>query len=381
MMLFSAQAYAYPQFIGKGYQACLTCHYNPFGNGALTDYGRGVSANVIADRLFISPQTTDEQLGENSGFFYSKPSQKWFRPSLDYRGIQLDRDINKERPNRKYIHMQMEANVTLKFGATDNYIASFTQGVIPRNSARLNENGEQQEIHFSREHYIGYRPLPELGIYLGKMDKIFGLRIPDHTAFSKKNTNLNQYSSAKGALVHWGREAFDIGVQLFNGEGDIEKKASEQTKGHAVQAEYSFWEKSRTGISLLNEKDIDDNERRLMALHSKIGVGNGSSVMIEIGQQHYQAIGKEEQQSRYFFMQNHILLHRGFYFMLTLEQYQPNTAKGLEYYVLSPGLQYFPWQGVEIRAELSNQRIFNDDNSNPVSDDSWNFLGQLHLWF
>ena len=379
--LLPSIAIAYPNFIGKGYQACLTCHYNPFGNGPLNDYGRAVSANVIAGRLFVSDSTTDEVLGQRSGILFNTPKNKWFRPSLDYRGMQWEQDIDQEEPNKKYIHMQMEANVTLKFGEADKYIASFTHGVVPDNSARPIDNNEVEELQFSREHYIGIRPTPSMGIYLGKMDKVFGIRVPDHYAFSKRFTNLHQYSSSTGVLVHYGKESFDLGVQVYDGKGHNEKKETEQTKGFTGKFEHDFFGNSRTGVSYMAEKDPNDNEKVVYALHTKLGVGNGSSFMFEIGDIKNTPNSGETTTSRYMFMQNHVLLFRGFYFMTTFENYNPNVENNFEFYKISPGLQYFPFQRMELRAEIYNTRTFNDDESTPVSQDSWGYIGQLHLWF
>ncbi len=380
-LLLPSVALSYPNFIGKGYQACLTCHYNPFGNGALNDYGRAVSANVIADRLFVSKSTTDEKLGERSGFLFFTPKQKWFRPSLDYRGMQFDQDIDQEEPNKKFIHMQMEASVTLKFGEADKYIATFTHGIVPDNSARPIDSTEKEELQFSREHYVGWRPVPSIGIYAGKMDKVFGIRVPDHNAFSKKYTNLHQYSSSTGVMFHWGKEKFDLGLQNFSGVGHKEKKESEQTQGVTGKFEYNLFGQSRTGVSYLAEIDVNDNHKSMYALHTKIGVGNGSSLMLEVGDVNNTPNGGDTKTSRYYFLQTHVVLKRGLYFLTTFENYQPDTNENLEYYTVAPGIQYFPWQRFEFRAEIVNFRTFNDDTTTPVPQDSWHYIGQIHLWF
>lgn len=381
LFLLSFNAYSYPNFIGKGYHACLTCHYNPYGNGPLNDYGRAVSANVIADRLFVSEATTDEQLGERSGFLFSKPSQTWFRPSLDYRGMQFDYQIDQEKPTRRWINMQMDATVTLKFGEADKYIATFTHGIVPDNSARPDSNGDRKELNYTREAYLGIRIIPELGLYLGKMDKVFGIRVPDHNAYSKRYGNLHQYTSSTGALIHWGKEKFDLGLQYFNGKGDIEKTESEQTKGFTSKFEYSVTDNMRLGASYLSEKDINENSKDMQAILLKAGVGKGSSIMLEVGEIKNTPQTGNEKTSRYIFMQNHINLRRGLYFLTTIENYQSDITKNSEVYGIAPGIQYFPWQRCEIRAELYNIRNFVEDESSPVTNDSWSFIGQVHLWF
>jgi hypothetical protein len=384
LLIPSIKAMAYPNFIGKGYQACLTCHYNPFGNGPLNDYGRAVGATAIADRLFVSKDTSDEELGERSGFLFSKPNQTWFRPSLDYRGMQLDRQIDQDKPVRKFIHMQMDATITLKFGEADKYIATFTHGVIPDNSVRP-VNGEYNELQFSKEHYIGIRPIQELGIYLGKMDKVFGIRVPDHYSYAKRFGNLHQYSASTGVMLHWGQEEFDWGVQAFDGAGHIEKKESEQTKGFTTKFEYSIHKDVRVGVSVLSEEDPNQNKKDMKALTAKFKVGNGSSVMAEFGEIVNTTNANLQTTSNYMFMQNHLNLTRGLYFITTFEYFQSDIDKDSEVYVVSPGLQYFPWQRVELRAELRNERKFSSEtinnNQTPIENDSWDFIGQVHLWF
>ena len=93
MALFSFKLRAYPNFISFGYSSCITCHYNPYGNGPLTDYGRAVSATAISARLIHKLEKSEEEIGENSGFLYRKAFNDWLRPSVDYRGLRLIRDL------------------------------------------------------------------------------------------------------------------------------------------------------------------------------------------------------------------------------------------------------------------------------------------------
>jgi len=379
-ILFSGSALAYPNFISKGYHACLTCHYNPFGNGPLNDYGRAVSASAIADRLLIPDSVTDEQLAESSGFFFSKPSQKYLRPSIDYRGMQLDRGIDQDDPDRRYINMQIDLTLTAKFGKKDNYIATFTHGIVPDNSARP-INGKTEELNYTREAYVGYRPVPSFGIYVGKMDKVFGIRVPDHNAYSRQATNLSQYSASSGVLLHYGEEKFDFGVQYFDGEGDIEKKDNEQTTGFTSTFEYSIFTDYRIGASFLSEEDINQNKKNMAAFIFKAKVGKASSLMLETGQINNELASAGETSSRYIFMQNHLNIKRGMNFLFTYQYFQADIEKESEIYMFAPGIQYYPWQRVELRAEIQNQRVVDQDTNTPVAADSWSFLGQVHLWF
>jgi hypothetical protein len=366
----TAKLYAYPNFIGKGYHACLTCHYNPFGNGPLNDYGRGVAASTLADRVFISDETTDEHLGESSGFLFGQPNNKWFRPAIDYRSLYMIGDINDSESEPRYIHMQMDATATMIFGEKRNLIVSGTYGVTPSNSTRTGE-----EERYSREHFVGYRPTESLGLYLGKMDKVFGIRVPDHTAYSRGYNNIGQHDATHGAVVHIGRQSFDLGLQYFLGNKEV--PTEEQSQGYTGKFEYSISENIRLGLSYLSE-EYETYSQSLYSFLTKMGVGKGSSLMLEYGFKDKTLDSGVATTSQYLFMQNHILLKRGLYFMMTMEQYKSDVSSASEVYKISPGIQYFPFQRVEIRAELTNKKQY---QAGSVNDDTWSYFGQLHLWF
>jgi len=286
IFIAASAAWGYPNFVSKGYMNCLTCHYNPYGNGPLNDYGRAVAASALADRLFVSDKTSDEDLGKRSGFLFNTPKNKWFRPSLDYRSLYLVGGINNDTSealeNAYWINMQMDANVTLKFGKRDNLIISGTYGVIPYNSGFR----DQEPEYISREHYIGYRPFKELGVYAGKMDKIYGLRVPDHKAFSKIYTGLNRdgygLSPSHGLTLHYLEKNYEAGAQVFDGDKDIPEE--QQTSGFAARGEYNIFDTVRVGLNYMQDGD-DDSTKYMKAFLTKAKVGDASSIMLEAGGQ------------------------------------------------------------------------------------------------
>ena len=95
-LLFSNKVFAYPNFIGHGYNSCITCHYNPFGNGPINDYGRAVSATAISSRGFYNDSKPEDLIGKESGFFFKGSRNKNFRPFASYRGLFLKRDLGEE---------------------------------------------------------------------------------------------------------------------------------------------------------------------------------------------------------------------------------------------------------------------------------------------
>ena len=375
-------AWSYPQYIGKGYHACLTCHYNPFGNGPLNDYGRGVAATALSGRAFISDKTSNEVLSERSGFLFNTPKNSWFRPALDYRGMDYrtnlqDNDLKSDR----WINMQMEVNTTFILDKAAKTFVSISYNVIPSNSSNSDlsqrfQQDEGEDVYFSREHYVGHRLTDSLGVYLGKMDKVFGIRVPDHNSYARNNTNNNQYSSTHGAMVHYGKETFDLGVQYF--VGDLEQEEERRSSGFTGKYEHSVLDKLRLGISYLNETQDNKTNDSIWALIYKQQIGKGSSIMFEYGNRDRTPDGGDTTTSQYVFLQNHILLSKGLYYMMTFQHWNPDVSNTRNEYRIAPGIQWMPVQRVELRFELENTKIV-DTTSAPK--DTWSYLGQVHLWF
>jgi hypothetical protein len=377
-LLFSKQAFAYPNFIGFAYTSCLTCHYNPMGNGPLTDYGRALGAGVVADRYFYSKDTKEETISENSGFFYSKPKQKWFRASFDYRGLYMKQNFYSDASSKaEIIHMDANLNFVTKFGKKDNVYTSVTIGYAPLpRSAGPNPTGADANSFRSREHYIAWRPTPAWGIYAGMLDKTFGIRIVDHTAYSRSITGLAMNDQTHGVLVHYTNKKFEIGVHPFI--GNLVQESGVRQVGFSTQFEYTLNQKNRIGASFLNSKSTY-LQMNLMAAHSRMAFGKGHSLMVEAGMvSKTELIPGDKVTSQYIMMQNHVRASRGLFALVTAEYLKPNTETENKTLRIGPGFQYFPVQGIEVRADIYNARIF---SATSVSEDQWDITGQLHLWF
>lgn len=386
-LTISDNSMAYPQFIGKGYHACLTCHYNPFGNGPLNDYGRGVAATGLAGRFLIPDSVSDQTLGERSSIIFGNPDKLPIKPSLDYRGIQIKRGLEQDESNDLWINMQLELSLSANWGKRKEYVVNVSRNTLVGNNP-LSGGGRRAlgskidgDLSYIREAYIGYRVTQELGVYLGKMDKVYGIRIADHNLYSRKNTKNNFNSSTPGIMFHYGTQDYDAGLMLHKDQ-EIEEdneKSSDPTQGFSGKFEYSFNKRWRLGFSHINEVEVEDDERKFnaTALILKTRVGEGSSIMAEVGATSTtNAAGTTDGQ--YIFLQSHMYLARGLYYVTTYEMEATDTSKYDETHRLGPGIQWFPLQRFELRADLLNAKNYKTDQSNR---DTWEFLGQVHLWF
>jgi len=166
---FENSVQAYPQFINMGYTSCITCHYNPYGNGPLTDYGRAVSATAISDRLIWASFVKEEDIANTSGFFFGPSPVSWLRPSLSFRRLVFRDNIGGAVPaSTRYITMDLGGSLVITPLKHDRLIFVGSMAYAPTAPGQSNNGSDYR----SREHYVAYRITKEMGIYAGMMDKV-----------------------------------------------------------------------------------------------------------------------------------------------------------------------------------------------------------------
>ena len=219
-MLLAGKAHAFPHAIGHGYSSCLNCHFNPAGGGPLTDYGRAVSATAFAAVPFYAqgntPEEKDEYLGSHSGFLGSTTLPYWLRPGGYFRELHLVSNLGAESSLTRWITMQAEAHLVLR-SRKDGLIAVGSLGYIPTPENPSASQRDSAKSWISREHYLGVRIGRELGVYAGMMNPVFGIRVPDHSAYLRSKTLLNQNDQSHGLLLHYERETWQSDIHLLAG--------------------------------------------------------------------------------------------------------------------------------------------------------------------
>lgn len=367
--------FAYPHYIGHGYNSCITCHANPMGNGPLNDYGRAFGATAVASRAFENVHKPEEKIGEQSGFFFQKYDQSFFRPFIGYRGMLLKRNFGKPNEETEYINMQLDATAQFKYGEKDQWIASYTFGYtpIPR-SLKNTPQAKTMDEYKSREHYVGFREA-NWGVYVGLLDKPFGIRLVEHSAYSRTTPLLNMNDQSHGVMAHLNSEWFEVGVNTF--VGNLSQEKSLRQVGASTMMEFNAGENFRPGISLLTSEN-DFLKMNAKAIHIRSSMGKGHSLMSEWGVTNKESkVAKTNRRELYGFLQGHLRADRGLYVLNSLEYYKKTSEKNYKVR-FGPSVQYFPINRVELRADLYNTRTFSTEKSSP---DTWDFLGQVHLWF
>ena len=269
--------------------------------------------------------------------------------------------------------MQMDVNLVLKWGNQDQWYVSLTYGYVPTPRAL---KGQEVGNFRSREHYLAWRPMDKLGVMAGLMDIVYGIRIPDHIASSRAPLGLGQNDQTHGVLIHYLSKTFEGGLHGFI--GNLNQDQDLRMKGASFILELATGKYFKPGVSILGSKN-DYLKKYLASFHTKVGYPKGSATLFEIGVREDQAIEIQEENTLiYLLWQNYLYIKRGLFSLFALEYLRPNDRKDLKILKFNLGLQYFLIQGVELRVDLFNKKSFKKFIH---TEDVWDFLGQLHLWF
>jgi hypothetical protein len=375
LTLFSFKAYSYSNFIGHGYTSCLNCHFNPFGGGPVNDYGRVVAATAIGSTLLVSKPVDEEKLAYMSGFLFRKPKQNWLRTQLNYRGFRVVRNPGSSKNEEaKWINMQADARAVLKFGENDKFITVLNFGYAPLPTS-VPEGTDATEWR-SREHYVGYRFTPKFGLYAGLMDKVFGIKVIEHIAFSRVSPQVTQNDQTHGVTAHYLGESWELGAQGF--VGNLTQNEDLRMKGGSFTFEKTTFGIHRLGASVTSSEN-DYLKLLAYSVHARLNLKEGSAILTELGQTNKKPENASDGTTeRFGLLQTYLRPWRGTYFLANIEYFNRDISQDDYTVRWGPGLQYFLGQRIELRFDLYNTRSFALKSS---TRDSWMYLLQTHIWF
>ena len=229
----------------------------------------------------------------------------------------------------------------------------------------------------AREYYLRLTIAEKLWLYLGLMDKAFGIRHVDHTSYTRTLTGNTQKDQTEGATLHKSTDDYEWAISLFAGQPYLTKE--QKDKGLSLWSEKTLGEKSRLGLSLLSTTN-DSTERQAVALHSRWGITTGSSLMAEYGVvQNKVKATATSQTGGYGFLESMVLLQRGYFlktnFQVSNSEYKPDSPNNWR---VSVGAVTFPLPRIEARTDLVHNRVISTKDGSP---DTWSLQGQIHaVW-
>ncbi|WP_413561056.1 hypothetical protein [Bdellovibrio sp. HCB209] len=375
-ILFPESSQAYPDFISYGYNTCITCHYNGQGNGALTDYGRALFATEIASRAIYNDKLTEEEIGAKSGFLGTTQLPWWIRPGIKYRGLYFQQNPGGPAVISKYITMQADASVAIQLDRSAKYLFMLSGGYQPTPASRANADDPENKNMISREHYFRWQVNKKFYTYVGLMDKVFGIRTADHTAYSRNATDVAQNDQAHSLIMQYYGDNWEITGDLFMGNM-IQEDEDVRQKGASVMMEFDVADKNRVGFAVMQSKN-EYIEKTRFEVHQKLGFEKGDSLLTELGFIKDSPFSNpSDKVGGYLMLQSLYGITRGYnilsqieYFNATLSSESPDEFKW------SFGLLAFPMPRMEFRAGFTNLRRLTDES---VNTDTWQLQTQLHL--
>ncbi len=371
--MVGGKAWAYPSFIGYGYTSCMTCHYSPIGNGQLTDYGRGLFASEIAAKPFWNQHASDDELTKSASFTFQEPTPRFLHPSFKYRDLYLSPSLGGNNAYKRYV-MQADAGVALHFDENDKYIFVGSVGYtrVPLN-ADIKEGAWNYNL-ITHEHYLRTQLTDTQYLSVGLIDIAYGIRIADHTAVNRAGIGLDQNSQVHGILYNYFPEKWSIALHAFAGN-QLRDEIS-RISGASTMVEYEVKEKMTVGFSAL-AGSTEVQKQTLTAIHSRVGVGQGSSIMTEIGLNRLEPKTGDASTGGYGILVGTMRMFRGLDFESQLEMLKSSLSESSqENFRYSFGFIYFPFQRVELRLQATDGRTL---APNQVEADAWSLQSQLHL--
>lgn len=374
-LLYSGLAWGYPNFIAYGYKSCLTCHYNGNGNGPLNDYGRALFASEFTARTFTNK--SPDQLADESGFLGSTELPWWIRPGVKYRGLWYRSDLGSNNQTDRFINMQGDFDLVLNADQKNTLSLITNFGYVPTPRRFQSSNEEKPSQWTSRTHYVRWQIDKGLLLYVGLLDKTYGIRHADHTAVNRSMIGLGQNDQSHGVILQKITDNYDISGNIFM--GNLSQDKDLRQVGFAATYEYYLDKMFTVGASALSSSSDYKAEQRY-AFMSRLGFTKGKSFLFELGLYNNDSKTSVEKSNKgyYSFLQGLILLNQGYNFMTTFQTFKPqiDSSSGSETNSLSFGFLMFPIQRTEVRLEVVNVRTVAQENTSP---DQWNLQTQVHL--
>ena len=175
----SATVLAEPTFISRQYTRCVTCHYSPTGGGLLTPYGRSLSRQELST---MGRSGSSQQAGKEESFLYGALGSALgpVQLGIDVRPAHLNFNFDGTSSN---LDLFMNADLLAAY-RVKNWTLYAEIGRQPRSDgARID----------SYEYWVAHQPEKGIGFRVGRFLPAYGVKLADHTAFTRAGLGLDSY--------------------------------------------------------------------------------------------------------------------------------------------------------------------------------------------
>jgi len=211
----AAASFAEPIFLARQYARCTGCHYSPTGGGLLTPYGRSLSREELST---FGKSPAGAPAGHEQEFAYGALRGVTGPVSLgfDVWPAHLEIESGGFKTTRDFL-MSTDLSAALRHGSFTFY------GELGRQP-----RGDDKRIA-SFEHWISYQPEHGLGLRVGRFIPAYGIKLADHTAFTRSTLELDNNQQLYALELSWNGERqlvqVSLGPGLADDIGDSTKRA------------------------------------------------------------------------------------------------------------------------------------------------------------
>jgi hypothetical protein len=350
---------AEPIFLSRQYARCTNCHFSPTGGGLLTPYGRSLSREELS--TFGSSRGSSSP-GREHEFLYGLlgdalgPVSAWIalRPShLDYdsAGISSSRDF------------LMNAELAAAF-RRGNWTLYGQVGRQPR-------IGDTQVTSF--EHWVSYKAENGLGARAGRFIPAYGLKLADHTAFTRASLALDNNNQVYALELSYTGARHLVQVSLGPGFADGVDDAAR--RAFTATGRWQFDLRSRVVLVASGlYRDASDVEPRNGALGLAFGVAPTSRLTLWTQADARFQEGTEGEPGYTFLGEAAFEVYRGVWVKLSPQLLTEFGDASAGIFRLNVGLTLFPRTHWNVVLSYYDDRVRKTDTSTKT------FLAQLHLY-
>jgi hypothetical protein len=260
LALAPLRASAYPEMVRHHYVNCNACHVNPNGGGLLTEYGRGMSGEVLSTWHY------ENESAFLHGAINPESMPKFLNVGGDIRAVQLHHS-NQQVVEGRYILMQTALETGLTAGPL-TAVGSFF------------EPNAQNHLHAGLERFYLLGTASEtLQFKAGRYLPAFGINAPQHILTTRQNLGFGYGSERDAVEAQYSGEKWHGAVGVS--QSRINSSVGQRERAANLQLEKFFLDSYRVGFSLWHgESPIQ--KRWLYGVHGIFGFTEHLYLLSEI---------------------------------------------------------------------------------------------------
>ena len=204
---------AEPMFLSKQSNRCTSCHYSPTGGGLLTPYGRSLSRQELSTTGRSDPSLPPPAKGKGEESFL------WGALGDKLAPVDVGIDI---RPSHLSLDLGGPTSDSRDFLMTADLLAAWRSHgfTVYGEVGRKPVHGQEAAGIYSYEHWVGYESPGGLGFRVGRFFPAYGIRLADHTAYTRLLLGFDHYDQNYALEVSHGGERHLLQVSVGPGHAD-----------------------------------------------------------------------------------------------------------------------------------------------------------------